>query len=76
MCADHSRLPRSLQIEVHYDKSRVAHCGGGFADVWKGNHGDREVAVKVLRIYANSDLQKVTRVSHRQYSHSQCNCRH
>jgi hypothetical protein len=63
LCAAHSLLPRSLQIEARYDLSDVPHCHGGFADVWKGNYGDREVAVKVLRIYANSDLQKITRVS-------------
>jgi hypothetical protein len=63
MCAGHSLLPRSLQIEVHYDRSGVAHCGGGFADVWKGNCGDRQVAVKVLRIYGDSNLRKITRVS-------------
>ena len=64
MCAGHSLLPRSLQIQACYDLSGIAHCRGGFADVWKGTYGDREVAVKALRIYANSDLQKITRVSH------------
>jgi hypothetical protein len=29
----------------------------------EGHYGDREVAVKVLRVYANSDVQKITRVS-------------
>ena len=43
--------------------SGVPHCHGGFADVWKSDYRGREVAVKVLRIYANSDLQKITRVS-------------
>jgi hypothetical protein len=71
MCAGHYLLPRSLQIEVGYDPSGVALCRGGFADVWKGNYGGQEVAVKVLRIYADSDLQKITRVSHYKRSHSQ-----
>lgn len=35
---------------------------GGFADVWKGEHLGRDVAVKVLRMYSNSDLQKVVGV--------------
>jgi hypothetical protein len=63
MCAGHSLLPRSLQIKVWCDRSDIPHCRGGFADVWKGTHGDREVAVKVLRIRAGSDSQKITRVS-------------
>ena len=63
MCAVHSLLPRSLQIKVCYNPSGAAHCRGGFADVWKGNCGDRQVAVKVLRIYVNNDLQKITHVS-------------
>jgi hypothetical protein len=44
---------------------------GGFADVWKGEHCGRDVAIKVLRIYSNSDLQKIIGVSHR---HASCPC--
>ena len=40
-------------------------CRGGFGDVWKREYEGMEVAVKVLKTYANSDLQKITRVSHR-----------
>ena len=38
---------------------------GGFADVWKGEHRGQDVAVKVLRTYLNSDLQKITGVGYR-----------
>jgi len=31
--------------------------------VWKVEHRDRDVAVKVLRVYTTSDLRKVARVS-------------
>ena len=55
-------LPRSLRIESCYKTTGVAQFRGGFADVWKGEYRDQEVAVKQLRIYANSDLQKITRV--------------
>jgi hypothetical protein len=64
ICAGRSLLPKSLQIEVCYNPLDVPHCRGGFADVWKGTYGDRQAAVKVLRIDVNSDLQKITRVSH------------
>ena len=36
---------------------------GGYADVWMGEHQGRKVAVKVLRIYSTSDLDKITGVS-------------
>ena len=36
---------------------------GGFADVWKGEHLGRQVAVKVLRTYSSSETTKVAGVS-------------
>ena len=76
ICASHSLLPRSLQIEVCYDLLSLAHFRGGFADVWKGNHRGRVVAAKVLRICASDDLQMITRVSHQRYPHFQYSCLH
>lgn len=64
MCARHSLLPRSLQIVLCYNPASAAHYRGGFADVWKSEYRGLEVAVKALRVYANSDLQKIARVSH------------
>lgn len=37
-------------------------CHGGFAEVWKGEYQGREVAVKVLKVYLTSDLDKITHV--------------
>ena len=37
--------------------------------MWKRKYRGREVAVKVLKRYANSDLQKITHVSHWRCSH-------
>ena len=62
-CARHSLLPESLQIKVHYDPETFPHSRGGFADVWKGKCGDREVAVKVLRTNSKGDIRKIVRVS-------------
>ena len=63
MCARHALLPASLKIE-HYDSlPGVLLYRGGFGDVWKREYRGREVAVKVLRIYATSDLPEITRVS-------------
>jgi len=41
----------------------VALYHGGFGDVWKCEYQGQDVAVKVLRRYVYSDLQKITRVS-------------
>ena len=47
-----------MKISVHYDQTSKALCNGGFGDVWKGEHRDQDVAVKVLKMYVNDDLQK------------------
>jgi hypothetical protein len=55
-------IPRSLEIEVHCNQNELP-LRGGFADVWKGQHDGREVAVKVLRVYFTSDFEQIRRVS-------------
>ena len=62
-CGRHALLPRALKIPSCYDRTSVALFRGGFADVWKGEHRGRDVAVKVIRTYSNSDLQKIIGVS-------------
>lgn len=74
MCARHSLLPSSAQIEPHYDPTGVPHSRGGFADVWKGEWCGLEVAVKVLRTHANSNLQRIMRVSLWLWSWFPCAC--
>ena len=37
-------------------------CPGGFSDVWKGQHNDKEVAIKVLRVYTTSDVGRIRKV--------------
>ena len=67
-CSCFALLPKALMIPVCYDRTGVALYRGGFADVWKGDYCGRDVAVKVIRIYSTSDLQKVIGVSCRLYS--------
>ena len=62
-CGHHALLPSALKIPTCYDRTGVALYRGGFADVWKGKYLGRDVAVKVIRTYSNSDLQKVIGVS-------------
>ena len=63
-CGRHALLPTTLRIPISYERTGEASYRGGFADVWKGEYRDQEVAVKVIRIYSNTDLQKVAGVSH------------
>jgi len=65
ICGRHALLPGSFQIPLCFDESNGHPLySGGYADVWIGEHQGREVAVKVLRVYSASDLDKITSVSH------------
>ena len=46
-------------IPIRYDRTGDALYRGGYADVWKGEYCGRDVAVKVLRTYSNSDFRKI-----------------
>ena len=64
MCGRHALLPTALKIPVSFERTGDALYRGGFADVWKGEHCGLDVAVKVIRIYSDSDLQRVIGVGH------------
>ena len=64
VCGRQALLPRSLQIPPCYDRSDEALHRGGYADVWMGEYEGRKVAVKVLRIFTTSDINKTTSVGH------------
>ena len=59
MCGRHALLPTAMKILVCYDRMGSALYRGGFAGVWKGEYRGQNVAIKVIRTYTNSDLQKV-----------------
>jgi len=63
MCGRHALLPTALKTPISFERTGNAMYSGGFADVWKGEHRGRDVAVKVIRIYSNSELQRVLGVS-------------
>ena len=71
-CSRNALLPSALKIPPCYDRTSVALCRGGFADVWKGMHCGRDVAVKVLRTYLNSDLKRIIGVGYRSYPLPAC----
>ena len=58
-CGRHALLPQALQIPIRYDRAGVALYRGAYADVWKGEYRGQDIAVKVIRTYSNSDLQKI-----------------
>ena len=64
MCGRCALLPTTLKIPIPFERTGNVLYRGGFADVWKGEHCGQDVAVKVIRIYSDSDLQKVTGVSY------------
>ena len=70
-CGRCALLPKTLAIPVCCDRTGVAIYKGGFGDVWRGEHCGRDVAIKAIRTYSNSDLQKIIRVS---FSLSVCLC--
>lgn len=52
-----------MLIELLDNPSGVESFRGGYGDVFKCMYQNLEVAVKVLRVYSNSDLRKINRVS-------------
>jgi hypothetical protein len=74
MCGRHALLPRTLKIQVCCDGTGTALYRGVFADVWKGQHCGRDVAVKVIRTYSDDDLQTVIDVRFWSYFLSMCLC--
>lgn len=70
MCARHTLVPQSLNIELGDDSTGTLMYRGGFGDVWRRKYQGREVAVKVLRVYATNDLGLIARVSRQRSSSS------
>ena len=62
ICGRLGLLPKSVKIQVTYDRSKDPLYAGGYADVWKGQCQDYDVAVKVLRVCENNDFEKITKV--------------
>ena len=62
ICGRLGLLPRSIKIQVSYDRSDEPEYSGGYADIWKGKYQDYHVAVKVLRVCASNNFEKITKV--------------
>jgi hypothetical protein len=62
ICGRQALLPRSVQIPLCYNRTDAPLYRGGFADVWKGEHRDSHIAVKVLRVYSTNDFAQIKSV--------------
>jgi len=73
ICSSQALLPRSLQIPLplFYDGEDAVRYYGGSADVHKSEYQGREVAVKLVKVHADSNFKKITPVGyHRGYPKS------
>jgi len=70
ICRLRGLLPGPMQIELLENPSGAEHFHGGYGNVFKCTYQNLEVAVKVLRVCSNSDLQKTNRVSRAVPSHA------
>ena len=61
-CCHHTLLPTALQAQARFDQASDPVYRGGQANVWKGEHGGQDVAVRVIRTYSNKDVRKVIKV--------------
>ena len=52
-----------MHIDVCLDGELIEEYGGGNTTVLRGRHNGREVAVKTLRLYLTSNLDKCIKVS-------------
>jgi len=58
----HCLLPLTHKLTSPLRKENKPICSGGFAEVWKGTYCYRQVAVKVLKVYQTSDIEKIGKV--------------
>jgi hypothetical protein len=63
ICGRYALLPKSSRVSISFDSTELPFYHGGFANVWKGEHQGRPVAVKGLRIYSNSNFEKQRNVN-------------
>jgi len=60
ICGRQGLLPRSMQIQISYNRSDTPLYQGGYADVWKGQYQGSHVAVKVSRVCSSDNFKKIT----------------
>ena len=61
-CSRYPIIPKSMHIPDCSERAMMV-VRGGFADVSQGTYKGHQVAIKVIRVAINSDLEVVLRVS-------------
>jgi hypothetical protein len=54
--------PECLVLHDVQKTGEYALTAGQFGDVWKGLIGNHEIAIKVLKVYMTSDIEKLLKV--------------
>lgn len=64
LCARQETLPESCILPIKFKTRDMHHAVGGFADVWKGTYGGKEVAFKSIRanLISNDKMRPKFRV--------------
>ena len=63
MCSRQQMMPKSMHMVNCLEGELIEEYDGGYAKVFRGRHKGRAVAVKILRLYLTSDLDKCFKVS-------------
>jgi len=64
MCIEQKTIPESMHIAITCDyPSSSPIYRGGYADVFRAEHGGHPVAIKSLRVYSTSNLEVIVIVS-------------
>ena len=58
MCSRQRSVPKSMRITCRESEQADEEYRGGHASVFKGEDRGRPVAIKVVRLYITSDLEK------------------
>ena len=63
MCSRQRMIPKSMHATNCLNGNLIEECHGGYANIFRGEHKGRPVAVKILRLYLTSDVDKRFSVS-------------
>ena len=61
MCSRQQKIPKSMHMVNCLQGELIEERNGGYATVFRGKHKGRAVAIKILRLYLTSDLDKCFR---------------
>ena len=63
MCSVTEQLPTSAVLSAGLEKrGNIAVASGGLTDVWRGEYGGTQVAIKAFRIYPAQNLKEAKEV--------------